>query len=82
MPYVKLPGGGYAIVCTRGGQKRCVCGRPSEKLCDFPLTGAKYGKTCDRPLCRFCAVHSEPDTDYCQPHATLLEKRKAEADVK
>jgi hypothetical protein len=29
-------------------------------------------KTCDRVLCRACAVHKEPDIDYCPEHARLL----------
>ncbi len=68
-----LPGGGYAIVCTRGKRPiMCsICGRPGNKLCDFPLTGEKAGKTCDRPLCAKCAVHVEPNTDFCRTHAQL-----------
>ena len=71
---VSLPGGGYAIVCGGHGprQKPCVyCGKPSSKLCDFPIEGAK-GETCDRPLCERCAVHVEgKDEDYCHAHAKL-----------
>lgn len=73
---IQLPGGGTAIVCgPRTRTKTCVvCGRrQSSKLCDFPLRGAKAGKTCDRPLCERCAVHSEPDTDYCPTHAHMVE---------
>lgn len=74
--YVTLPGGGSAIVCGRGLRpKACsVCGRPSSKLCDFPLKGEKAGKTCDRPLCDKCAVHRDPDTDFCPAHARLIEE--------
>ena len=78
-----LPGGGYAIVCTRGGyaivctrgksSKPCVnCGKHGSKLCDYPLTGAKKGSTCDRSLCERCAVHQEPDLDFCPTHARML----------
>lgn len=67
--HVALPGGGYAIVCRRDRRKPCiVCGRPSSKLCDFPLTGGKAGKTCDRPLCVRCAVHVGTDSDFCPSH--------------
>ena len=61
---VKMPGGGTAIVCSRGRKPkpRCACGRPSTKLCDGPKPN---GKTCDEPLCNEHAVHHEPDTDYC-----------------
>jgi hypothetical protein len=48
------------------------------KLCDFPLTGSKQGKTCDRSVCSKCAVHRDPDTDYCPPHGRLIEAREAQ----
>ncbi len=70
----KDPDGKFtAIICRRGSQtKRCdICGRPGGKLCDFPLTGAKAGKTCDRSLCAACAVHVDPDIDYCPTHARM-----------
>jgi hypothetical protein len=72
--HVILPGGAHAIICGRGSRPRpcSVCGRPHSKLCDFPLRGAKAGKTCDRTLCDQCAVHQEPDLDYCPAHAKLL----------
>jgi hypothetical protein len=68
------------IKCSRGSsQKRCFyCGRPAPKLCDFKFTvkvgklAGKTWKTCDKPLCTTCAVHQEPDTDYCEPHARLM----------
>jgi hypothetical protein len=68
MPIVNLPGGGTAIVCTRGRRPACsVCGkRPGELLCDGP--GAEPGKTCDARLCRSCAQHVAPDTDLCPRH--------------
>lgn len=50
-----LPNGGVAIICHgRGRSKRCSvegCTFSGVKLCDYPLAGAKTGKTCDRPLC-------------------------------
>jgi len=65
---------GNAIICSRrSAPKRCeFCGRPGGKLCDYKLTGAKEGKTCDRSLCAKCAVHVHPDTDYCPTHARML----------
>jgi hypothetical protein len=34
------------IACSRGNRrKRCKCGRPSTKLCDYPLRGPKQGQT-------------------------------------
>ena len=65
-----------AIVC---GPKRFAkpcssCGRPHTKLCDFPLTGIKKGKTCDRRLCNHCAVPdpNDKDRDYCPIHAKMI----------
>lgn len=73
---VDLGGGAFAIACTRGRRPIiCVhCGRPGNRLCDFPLTGAKAGKTCDRPLCAKCAVRRKPGIDYCQVHAGMVEE--------
>ena len=51
---MKISGGGYAIVCTRGRKaKPCAfCGKPSDKLCDWPVGN---GKTCDAEMCNDCA---------------------------
>lgn len=69
----------FGFVCGRGRVRRCsTCGRPSTKLCDWPLTG-KPAKTCDRPICTNCARHIEPDTDYCPAHARLLDAREKSA---
>lgn len=72
---IRLPGGGTAIIKhSKRPTKPCaVCARGrGEKLCDFPLTGGKAGKTCNRPLCDRCATHVEPDTDYCPTHARMV----------
>jgi hypothetical protein len=76
--HVDLGNGTRAIICTRGRTQRCkYCGRPSTKLCDWPLAGEKKGKTCDIPMCERCAAHIEPDTDYCKAHNALyLEQPK------
>ncbi len=70
-----LGDGAFAIVCSRGrkARKPCsVCGRqPHSKLCDFKLTGAKAGKTCDLEMCSSCAKHVGPDRDLCPAHAKL-----------
>ncbi len=70
---VDIGGGSYAIVCRRGNRpKPCsICGRPGSKLCDFPLTGPKAGKTCDRSLCAKCAVNVGPELDYCPTHGRM-----------
>lgn len=73
--HVKLPGGVTAIVCgsRRLSGKPCVgCGRPSTKLCDYPMRGVKAGQTCSRPVCDKCAVHQDPDVDFCPTHGRML----------
>ncbi len=77
---IPMPGGGFAIIC-RGHKQRtkvcAVCGKGrGVKLCDYPTGGKKLyagGKnTCDRPLCDNCAVHKDPDQDFCPYHAKML----------
>lgn len=72
---IDLGNGAFAIACTRGSPRRALCQvckqRPHEKLCDFPLAGAKAGKTCDLKLCRGCAAHVGKDRDLCPAHAKL-----------
>lgn len=64
-----------------------VCKRQfrNVKLCDYTLKPAHdevseldgmtahiEAKTCDAVLCPACAVHQDPDTDYCPRHAAAL----------
>ena len=60
------------FACRRGGRtRRCSSCRAATatQLCDYPLAN---GKTCDRPLCRRCAVKQPGrDMDFCPPHARL-----------
>lgn len=76
MPMIGRPihdadGNVIGIACSRESVKLCsACkSRRHTKLCDFPLSGKKAGKTCDAPLCDRCAEHVGPDRDYCPPHA-------------
>jgi len=54
--------------------------QPAQKAADAPgrLIGALNpatdvpAKTCDQALCRRCAVHVDPDLDYCPLHAAAL----------
>lgn len=78
-PWIKLQDGTPVhILCDRRPVKKCKCGRPSTKLCDFELgppdhAQGAHGKTCDRPLCDRCAVHIPgKDVDYCLDHADKL----------
>lgn len=62
------------IICSRGARPiRChVCGVACDKLCDFPLAGAKAGHTCDKPMCPRHSIHIEgQDLDYCLTHARM-----------
>lgn len=65
-----LGNGDFAIVCSRGRKPRARCevcqDREHTLLCDFPLSGAKAGKTCSRKLCARCAAKVG---DLCPPHA-------------
>lgn len=67
---IRMPGGGVVFVDGSGPRPKvprcfCGCGRASSLQCDFPLL---VGGTCDRYLCRVCAVAVGPDRDYCPGH--------------
>jgi len=74
-----LGNGVTGVVCSRGQRaKRCAiegCGKPAPYLCDFPLTGAKAGKTCDRPMCeshrRTQGRKGKDTVDYCPSHDSI-----------
>ncbi len=72
-----IPGGGHAIVCSRGRRPRpapCTeCKhRDHSLLCDFALRGAKVGKTCSRRLCAACAV-KRGELDLCPAHGRAFD---------
>ena len=66
---IHLPGGGSAIVCSRGQRpKRCSvagCRRPGEFLCDHPKVG---GKTCSAAICAHHAKAVGEETHLCPAH--------------
>lgn len=64
---LNLPGGGVAIVCTKGGKpKRCAtCQRDSKLLCDG----------CDAQLCRACAFSAWANIDFCPRCSTPVKLR-------
>jgi len=87
-------GNAHGFVCSRGERApRCSqCGKPAEKLCDFPIIG-KGVRTCDKKLCDACATEieaerlsiqdlaftekKEPDTiDVCPAHLRFIEKKE------
>lgn len=80
---VKMPGGGVAIVCSRGRRhKRCACGRTANRLCDWKVKGKRSG-TCDEPLCERCTHSPASEKDLCPTHADAwkarCDKQKGEA---
>lgn len=71
---VKLPGGGMAIICTRGQSRKLRCSSCSgvgNWLCDFPIERAGKATTCDRPICHRCTTRISGDRDLCRAHAPL-----------
>lgn len=67
----KFEGGGGRIIHTlRRAQSCSVCGRSNATIrCDFSAPGNKSG-TCDKWLCRSCAVPRGPNIDWCPDHLT------------
>jgi hypothetical protein len=59
-------GQGVALVCGRLRVPTCAfCGGISRLECDWPA-GKK--KTCDKKLCRGCALSAGPNVDFCPDH--------------
>ncbi len=84
--YVRLPDGTRAIVCGyRQRQRRCACGRPSTRLCDWKIAQPERGrrggkpKTCDAPLCDQCTHSPAPEKDLCKHHAAEWADRLAQS---
>lgn len=70
--------GGFGYACSRGGRRAAPCdtpgcGKAHVALCDWPLGGAKKGRTCDRKMCSDCRVSQGENRDYCRAHAALAE---------
>jgi hypothetical protein len=68
---IAVPGGIGFVCSSREPRKSCSCGRASTALCDYPLTGSKAGKTCDKPLCDRCRVRIGDNVDRCPAHHAL-----------
>lgn len=69
------------FACSRGAKRPVLCSRcktnRAERLCDYPLRGARAGGTCSAPLCVQCACVDMKSTktaqlDYCPPHAQQI----------
>lgn len=70
---INIPGGGMAIACSRGRRESCSspgCNHEVVALCDYPLTGARMGDACSRPLCDRHRV-AFGKLDYCLTHGSL-----------
>lgn len=72
---VSIPGGGTAVVCSRGRRTLCatpMCSRPSVSLCDYPVERNGKKATCDRHMCerhRHTIEKTEADSiDWCEAH--------------
>jgi hypothetical protein len=67
-----LPGGmGTAIICSRGRRAPCKtpgCHHVAVALCDWPLGGPNYGKTCSRGMCAKHRHSQGEDKDFCEGH--------------
>ena len=73
-PFRSADGTVFGFACTRGTTPHyCACGRRAEYQCDYPLTGAKTGQTCDKWICGVCRRSQGHDRDYCPAHARVAE---------
>jgi len=68
------------MVCTgRQRRSKCMtpnCGKLVEALCDYPVTRKGKRTTCRAKLCTGCRVQKDDATDYCPPHARLVDARQ------
>ena len=69
---ITLPDGSRAFVRLSGRrpsrQPCALCQSPGATLqCDYPVAPRR---TCDRHLCRGCAIPKGPNRDYCRTHET------------
>jgi hypothetical protein len=59
-------GQGVALVCGRLRVPTCArCGGISRLECDWPISKTR---TCDKKLCRACALSGGPNVDFCLDH--------------
>ncbi len=88
-----VDGKGIVFLCSRDGKRKSPCkqcGKPSTKLCDFPLIGKGKRKTCDVHLCEACATEIDParlpqqfaelvqehdSFDVCPAHHRFIKKK-------
>jgi hypothetical protein len=66
--YIRMSDGSVAIVRLSGRRretKRCKCGAPATRECDYPIARRK---TCDAPMCDAHSHSVGRDLDYCDAH--------------
>lgn len=75
--FIEHSSGARMIVCSRtSGKEKCKwCGKPTEKLCDFPVTRDGKKTTCDAKMCSGCTKKVGKNIDYCPPHARYHERK-------
>nr|WP_269151981.1 DUF4326 domain-containing protein [Pseudomonas luteola] len=57
-------------ICGKLGPHCAECGDVGTNLCDY-VVGAR-SKTCDRPLCDYCAQEVGDNLHYCAEHHALV----------
>ena len=66
--HIHFPDGSSAIICgMRRAKHFCACGRAGELQCDWKVKTKRSG-TCDRYICKSCALHVGPDKHLCPEH--------------
>lgn len=76
---VRLPDGTGAIICSGTRTRRCSCGRPADRLCDWKVPTRASG-TCDKPVCNRCSAKPARGKDVCPAHTPALrEWQRAQA---
>lgn len=79
MPWLKMPGGGWAHVRMSGRRRdrefrRCLCGALAEYQCDHRerardrFKGGTRMKRCDAWVCEKCVREIGPDRHLCAAH--------------
>lgn len=75
---IEIEPGFTAMICgvpAPQGKACFYCGKHSEFLCDYPVIGKPWlgiKTTCDRALCRRCAMKGVSETvDFCRAHYEL-----------
>jgi hypothetical protein len=75
----KLNDGTKVVACTRGPRRREPCTVPGCSstggyLCDWPLSGEKFGTTCSRSVCGSHRKAVGKDQDLCPVHGRMFEE--------